>query len=110
MRFIRACAVFFICLVPISAGAWQSDDRHNGDWWVSQTKEYRLSYLEGLLDGIRLGHQFTVTKMLKSGESNNRALSKALDSYDENRRYVEGVTATQLLDKLDQLYADRGNR
>ncbi|MGA9362845.1 MAG: hypothetical protein WBW16_00570 [Bacteroidota bacterium] len=104
-----------LCLVRIEIMyAQESVSRRDGNYWTSEkwfgTRSLKLPYIGGLLDGLQLGHYFSywgiVSKKLKED-----CVGQAVRSYDEYfDRYVADVTVGQIVDGLDDFYADYRNR
>ena len=97
-------------LVPASGG--QTNQRRDGNWWLSLTEEFRLKYIVGFFDGMDLGRDFSIWKWLRaSNKALDPCLDKVAESYSEyNEKYLKNVTNGQLVDGLDNFYSDYRNR
>ena len=88
----------------------QTDNNRNGNWWISQAKEFKVAYVVGFFDGLQLGRKFSYWSTL-SQDKKDVCVAKAIKSFDSyNSKYLEGVTSGQLADGLDQFYSDYGYR
>src|SRR5690348_14810349 len=110
LRLIARFAILACAVAVLSARPSVSEDgRRDGNLWQTvPTVELKVFYIGGFLDGIVLGSQFTMWKSLKT---NNGCLAESYNSIGEySRRYLANVTAKQIVDGLDRLYADYRNR
>lgn len=103
--------ILFIAAVGIipAAGAAQTHDTRDGNWWTTQTLAFKVPYVLGMFDAIDLGYSWS-----SSGFSNpvERVCfeSTAKTFVEQRRRYLVGVTAGQVVDGLDDFYKDYRNR
>ena len=105
-------AAFALALLIICTLASGDDDRRDGNWWRTQKRNARISYAVGFYDGITLGHNFSVWKYLSNGTKTEQdGVAQARKSFVEySRKYLYNVTTGQLVDGLDNFYADYRNR
>ena len=100
-----------MCLVGIlPALSVAEENRRDGNWWLNQDPLTRSGYINGFLDGMGLGSNFSYWNFAKDTKM-NACMEKVLESYaDYHSKYFEKVTNRQLLDGIDSFYADTRNR
>ena len=112
MRHVRPPALILLLLLCGSLAPGQSPYtyRRDGNWWVSQTREGKVFYVLGFLDGMDLGNRFSYWRTLDK-DKDDPNVAKSIDSYAEmGRTYLSNVTTGQLVDGLDTFYGDYRNR
>jgi hypothetical protein len=97
-----------ITALPLEA---QSNERRDGNWWVSQEASYKRSYLLGLFDGVNLGSRLTAWGLPSRTRADSLRTALVVHSFDSMAtRFLSKVTNSQLAEGLDTLYADYRNR
>lgn len=106
-RSILALALMFAAVSTVLA---QDANRRDGNWWRDQTRLSQANYITGFFDGMELGHRFSIWKNVNDKKAGD-AVYRASISYEEySRRFLGAVTAGQLVDGLNDFYADYRNR
>jgi hypothetical protein len=97
-------------VVAFSSASAQESSRRDGNWWRDQTKLHQANYITGFFDGMELGNRFSIWKHLHDKKAGD-AVYRAVTSYNEYlNKYFGAVTAGQLVDGLNDFYADYRNR
>jgi hypothetical protein len=110
---MRLKCAMLCCLLAVTSIA-SADEKHNGNWWVSQNPTARLFYLEGFVDGAsQVFTAFAIHARAKE-EAAPKACKEYIgdleDTAKEGGAYFNGVSYGQLLDGLNSFYADYRNR
>lgn len=104
---MRARIIVLVCVFFAGAGLSGEETRRDGRWWTQQSAGFRLLYILGFMDGLDLGHRFSVPERTVGHD----ASVEARRSYREQKeRYFTGVTVGQISDALDAFYRDHRNR
>jgi hypothetical protein len=104
---MRARMILVVCVFLACAGLPAEETRRDGTWWNQQSAGFRLLYILGFMDGIDLGHRFSVPEKIAGHD----ATADARRSYREQKeRYFTDVTVGQISDALDAFYRDHRNR
>ncbi|MEO8399830.1 MAG: hypothetical protein ABI550_08470 [Ignavibacteriaceae bacterium] len=87
-----------------------SEVRSDGNWWITQSNDYKQSYISGFFRGMMLGFQFTLWGIndLENLSQYKAQVEKAFRGYE--KKYLSNVANTQIVDGLDSLYRDYKNR
>lgn len=67
----------------------------------------KLVYITGLRDGALLGVFYSVPKMAETNAAPCRAAM--MTNFEERRAYLDDLTVTELVKRLDQFYSDSSN-
>jgi hypothetical protein len=108
---IRVIAmVFALCLTaPLSRN--QEYDRRDGNWWNQLDATSKPIYVAGLLDGMKLGNDFSVWGVGQSNADCKDAAKLVQSGYADYRaKYLTNVTNIRIVDGLDAFYSDAKNR
>ena len=101
----RICVITL--LITMSSASFAQDvNRRDGNWWLQQTVVAKLSYMVGFMDGISLGHSFTVWNLAHDKLPNDKAqqecMSSAIQSFDHYYgSYFKTPTNNQVSEGLD---------
>ncbi len=104
--------LFIICLSLTSFGEGANESGRDGNWWLSQSADFKPSYVAGFLDGIELGNDFSYWNLLISEDINKKQCSSyAIDSYTTYfNKYMRKVTDGQIVKGLNAFYSDYKNK
>jgi hypothetical protein len=102
--------VFVLCLTaPLSRN--QEYDRRDGSWWNGLDPVSKPIYVSGLLDGMKLGNDFSVWGVGQSSSDCKDAAKLVQSGYADYRaKYLTNVTNIRIVDGLDAFYSDAKNR
>jgi hypothetical protein len=96
-------------ILPTLATA--EETRRDGNWWRKYDNLYKSAYIVGFFDGMDLGKNFSVWKIMEDEKNKNACAWNVLDSYDTyNLKYFKGVSNIQIVDGLNSFYDDYRNR
>ena len=107
-RFVLAALLVICC-----AGVRAEDGARDGNWWNRQTAGFRLFYVLGFIDGMALGHAFSVPDAPASagaGRVHDPVVAAQRTYKERSERYFSNITAGQIADSLDDFYRDARNR
>jgi hypothetical protein len=87
-----------------------SNNRPNGNRWLTLDENSKYAYIVGFLEGLFQGHCFT-TWGLPGGQANDPSYENAVASYKDHwNRFVARTTFRQFFCGLDNFYAETKNR
>lgn len=107
---MRSMAALLLCLASLSALADERGlrtENRDGTWWQTVPGADKDLYITGLRDGALLGVYYTVPKMEEKNAAECR--SAMLENFDDRRRFLDDLTVTELVKRLDQFYGDKKN-
>ena len=103
----RLGGLFALVLTLILSGTASAQDAHDGNLWRTLSRELKVSYVQGLLDGMVLG----VMLARESLPRTDACQEKYIPSYQNAfKREIEGVSPAQIADGVDTLFKDYRNR
>lgn len=99
--------VFGLVTIVSSSTAVCAQQRHDGHLWRSLSKELKVAYIQGLLDGSAFG-----AEMAKEGFPANTPCSESvLPAYRKTAvRLIVDVSPEQISDGVDTIFKDFRNR
>jgi len=108
---VTAIICLFITTLSLTSFAEDSNaHRRDGNWWLNQSTDFKLSYLVGFLDGMGLGNDFSYWDLLISNDIKKQCYSYAIDSYTiYSNKYMSKVTDVKIVDGLNAFYSDSKN-
>jgi len=108
---VSAIICLFITTLSLTSFAEDSNaHRRDGNWWLNQSTDFKLSYLVGFLDGMGLGNEFSYWDLLISNDIKKQCYSYAIDSYTiYSNKYMSKVTDVKIVDGLNAFYSDSKN-
>jgi len=108
---IRVIAIMFVLCLTAPLSRNQEYDRRDGNWWNQLDALSKPIYLSGLLDGMRLGNDFSVWGVGQSSTDCKDAAKLVQSAYADYRsKYLTKVTNIRIVDGLDAFYSDAKNR
>jgi hypothetical protein len=111
MKQLLLSVTFVLTLLAGLPFAVADDNRRDGNWWLNQPKTTRAIYAVGFFDGMDLGHVFSFWKYASDKKSQQTWIPLTWESYGEyTQKYLNNVTAGQLIEGLDSFYSDYRNR
>jgi hypothetical protein len=94
------------------------EQRHDGNWWIKDSKKdpdselHQLLYVNGFIEGMDSGlaslESDIAVKHYK--EKNNQCVAEAVEAYKKESKYTDNVTTGQVWDGLNDFYSDYRNR
>jgi hypothetical protein len=111
-KWIVSAICLFITTLSLTSFAEDSNARRrNGNWWINQSTDFKLSYVVGFLDGMELGNDFSYWDLLISSDIKKKQCSSyAVDSYTTySHKYMSKVTDGKIVAGLNAFYADSKN-
>jgi hypothetical protein len=103
-RLYAVVALIFTFSAPNAAWA---QERHDGHLWETLSRELKVSYMQGLIDGSVMGAQ-----MVKEGiPQNSSCRDEIMDGYRKTfQKFLAEVSAAQIADGVDTVFKDYRNR
>jgi hypothetical protein len=108
---MRRLLSLMMAALVIYTGTVGAQERRDGNWWRSGSIEYRLGYAIGLIDGAgRLNDAIEEAARRVDPEAMKQRGPQARLAVLKASSILPGVTSGQLMDGIDQFYADATNR
>src|SRR3989442_1748980 len=107
---MKVRTVLVVLMLLLAARAFAADSpRHDGNWFGPMTRDMKVAYLIGVRDGVIVSPPWFQMRLKEAGldscaSSLDQVGSKAFSAMYDN------ISAGQLVDGLDALYADSRNR
>ncbi|HYA88688.1 MAG TPA: hypothetical protein VEI57_16715 [Nitrospirota bacterium] len=84
--------------------------RRDGNWWNDQNDNIKFGYLNGLVDGMTLGNEFSMWNFV-SDTTKKSCLKEVKYSFRVYAdKYTSNITLEQVRDGLSDFYSDYKNR
>lgn len=110
-RWTRVIVMMFLLCFTAPLSRNQEYDRRDGNWWSQLDAASKPIYLAGLLDGMRLGNDFSVWGVGQNSKDCKDAVKLVQSAYADYRaKYLTNVTSIRIVDGLDAFYSDAKNR
>jgi hypothetical protein len=107
MRRLGLLAVLSLALVVIAPNHASAQARHDGHTWLSLSRELKISYIQGLIDGSALGVMLAKENMAE----NDACQSKLIPAYTKAfQNLLAEVSPSQIADGVDTVFKDYRNR
>ena len=106
---MKRLGAMLACLVMLGLSdlAFAQSTGMDGDFWVSQPRSGKSTYLDGFSDGMELGHYLSVWKNLEDAGKAD-AVNSAREAYSEYLyKFFGSVTGDQLLEGTGQVLSGR---
>jgi hypothetical protein len=102
------------CVLLAAASVAVADEKHNGNWWIAQPPTAKAVYLQGYLDGLaEESSSWTMDAAMASvvvPKVCHQPLTGMQKRVEEGNKRFNDITYGQLIDGLNDFYADYRNR
>lgn len=101
--------LLLIIFLYYSLGSCYEQISRDGVWWNTKSDAAKLDYITGFLDGLDLGHCFSIWDITQTTEA-MKCIQKVIQSYTtHNEKYLDNFSSSQIIDRLNSLYQNTKN-